>query len=72
MITQQELNALVELLQRTPLSRAEALWVQVFTVRLQAMIVQEDRRRAVMSQRTDEAERMEAPGGRTGSTTGED
>jgi len=58
MVTQQELNALVELLQRTPMSRAEALWVQVFLARQQAMITQEDRRRASVSRDDGEAEQQ--------------
>jgi len=49
MVTREEFNALMELLQRTPMSRAEALWVQVFVARLQAAIVQRERQRASVS-----------------------
>lgn len=38
MMTEQELNALVALLNRTPLSPAEALWLQALIARLQAAL----------------------------------
>ena len=38
MLTQLELNALAQLLQRTPMTQAEALWCQVLVIRLQAQI----------------------------------
>jgi len=40
MITQQELNALAQLLQRTPVSNAEAMWLQMLLARLQGEIMQ--------------------------------
>lgn len=37
-MTQAELNALVQLLQRIPVSQAEAIWLQGLMARLQAEI----------------------------------
>ena len=38
MITQEELNALVALLQRTPMTQAEALWTRGLVERWQARL----------------------------------
>ena len=46
MITQEELNALVQLLQRTPMTQAEFLWCQALTERLRAELAQRERERA--------------------------
>lgn len=43
MITEHELNALVDLLNRVPMSRIEALWVQMLVARLAAEIKAKDR-----------------------------
>lgn len=37
-MTQAELNALLQLLQRIPVSQAEVIWLQVLMARLQAEI----------------------------------
>ncbi len=58
MITQEEFTALAQLLQRTLMSAAEAQWAQVFLARQQAMITQEDRRRASVSRDDGEAEQQ--------------
>lgn len=41
MITQEEFTALTQLLQRTPMSAAEAQWTQAFLMRLQAQLAQQ-------------------------------
>ena len=45
MITQEELNALVQLLQRTPMTQAEFLWVQALTERLRAELTRQEKER---------------------------
>lgn len=42
MITREELEALVQLLQRQPVSRAEALWASRFLAELERMVVEEE------------------------------
>ena len=46
MITQEEFTALAQLLQRTPMSAAEAQWTQAFLLRLQAQLGQRARARS--------------------------
>lgn len=42
-MTQEELNALIALLNRTPLSPAEALWLRDLLRRLEALVAKKDK-----------------------------
>lgn len=53
MITQQELNALIQICNRIPLSQAEALWLQSLLNRLQDTIVAEQTQKAATQQEQD-------------------
>lgn len=51
MMTQQELEALVALLNRVPMSTPEQLWVQAFVARIAAEVAQQER--PAMQEATD-------------------
>gem|GEM_PF-6992365 len=46
-MTQDDINALLSILQRAPLTQAEALWVREFLRQLQAMLQQEPQNESV-------------------------